>query len=159
LDLAERNTDMFALRRQGCTVAEIALQFGLSASQVWQIVKAARERRVYRRSKPYTPKSNPRHDEMVALWKQGRTQSEIGKQFGVSRQRVQQVLNKAGCTGHTREPRRPRPQRKAPEIRAAATARRQEILSLRRLGYTGSEIASKVGVSVTYANRVSKRAG
>lgn len=96
---------------------------------------------------------------MVALWKQGRTQAEIATQFGVSRQRVQQVLKKAGCTGHMREPRRPRPQRKAPEIRAAATARRQEILSLRRLGHTGSEIASKVGVSVTYANRVSKQAG
>jgi DNA-binding CsgD family transcriptional regulator len=91
LEMAERNTDIVALRRQGRTLAEIASQFGLSVSRVSEILKAAGQPRVYQRCKPYTPKRNPHRHEIVALWEQGRTQAEIGTQFGVSKQRVQQI--------------------------------------------------------------------
>lgn len=53
----------------------------------------------------YTPRSKEsrynkeRHDELIALYKSGRTMPEIAKLYGITRQRVQQILAKHNIGG------------------------------------------------------------
>lgn len=96
--------------------------------------------RAVRASEP----SDARARRIVALRESGLTLAEIGREFGVSRQRVQQILDASGAR-HIQ-------QGEVVAARRAADARRarkqaDEILELWRRGERVSQIAAWVGVT------------
>lgn len=92
----ERDTPAIAAAyRAGATLTEISAQFGFSPSTVRQALRAAdvpmRTRgRVWGRSS----QSEQREREIITLRQQGRTCAEIANKFGITRQRVSQIVGR-----------------------------------------------------------------
>ncbi|MHB8508329.1 MAG: hypothetical protein ACYDGR_06735 [Candidatus Dormibacteria bacterium] len=102
-----------ALRREGNALRVIADQVGLSAPGVWKLLQRARSEGVdvglpnggtrvpwgrsltaaRSRAQARTAASRSRNALIVARRAEGRTLSAIGSEFGLSRQRVAQVLD------------------------------------------------------------------
>ena len=85
---------------------------------------------------------NDRNEQIVELRKMGLTMPEIGERFGVSRQYVLQVLQKAGSHDRTYI---------APEM---AVIRERMIFDLLQLGYGRQEIAGCFKFSLSHADRL-----
>jgi DNA-binding CsgD family transcriptional regulator len=87
----ERNAKIIKLREEGKGYAEIAAALGLTYWIVSSVVYYFRKDLLpgHRRSEP-----TPREAEIVKLREQGKTYEEIGQVFGVSRERIRQILKK-----------------------------------------------------------------
>lgn len=90
----DRDTPSIAAAyRAGATIVEIAAQFGCSTATIYTALRAAdvpmRPRgRVRGRSR----QSEQREREIITLRQQGRTCAEIANKFGITRQRVSQIV-------------------------------------------------------------------
>ena len=91
---AIRRAQVRTLAGQGKNSAEIAEAVGLDRARVYQL---CRELGVKLPRKPHkNARLSPsfRERQMEALYRSGRTLNEIGEQFGVTRERVRQLLKK-----------------------------------------------------------------
>jgi DNA-directed RNA polymerase sigma subunit (sigma70/sigma32) len=85
------------------------------------------------RRRPRFSAASTRTERMCAAFRSGRTPLEVAEKFGVSENRVRQVLNAAGA-------RRPRWRKMSRETR-------KEVFRLRSQGLSKAEIGRRVGVS------------
>jgi hypothetical protein len=86
IDLAEKIT---ALRDAGLTRKQVAEQIGVYYGRVVRVAKEHGIEFVHA-SKQVSP--GLREQQMAALYKSGRTLEEIGSEFGVTRERVRQII-------------------------------------------------------------------
>lgn len=90
-----------------------------------------------------------KHDEVIAMYQQGKTMAEIGAAFGLTRQRICQVLQKNNVkVDSSRRGRRPVPQETIDTYVAEAVR-----LNSKR------DAAEKLGVSVDAITRALRRSG
>jgi hypothetical protein len=90
-----------------------------------------------------------KHDEVIAMYQSGKTMAEIGEKFGLTRQRICQVLQKNNVkVDSSRRGRRPVPQETIDTYVAEAV----------RLN-SKQDAAAKLGVSVDAITRALRRSG
>jgi len=97
------------------------------------------------------PHVGSRELEMVALRESGLTLSEIARRYGVSRQRVAQIIDKAGRV----DAEEVRDARREDQL-AAATARSEEILKRFRAAISVGAIARETGLTYRAIRAISK---
>lgn len=102
-ELEMRDDGIRLERNAGASIAELSARHGLSAASIGRIVKSG----------PRQPKpvSEP-HLQAASMFRQGLTLAKIGQQFGVTRERIRQILAKqgiraveGGCSIRTQEKR------------------------------------------------------
>jgi Mor family transcriptional regulator len=94
-ELNIRDSEIGEAYERGMTAQEIAANSFVSTTQVYTIL---RRLGVARRRPGRAPRLEPteREQEMIALYESGRTLAEVGLSFGITRERVRQILNKRG---------------------------------------------------------------
>lgn len=80
----------------GLPARAISASSGLSLGQVYRILKRLGVPRRRRGAPERGAKSTEREQEMVALYESGKSLHEVGLAFGITRERVRQILNKRG---------------------------------------------------------------
>lgn len=97
--LAERDSAIVADYNNNKKIAEIAAQHGVSEQTVLTIVRNARaDGQVTREPRVrHASEIDPtRNERIVAMYNAGSTLNDIGEYFGLTRERVRQILNKIG---------------------------------------------------------------
>lgn len=84
------------LAEQGMTRAEIAKAIGVSFCTLYKHVKANKIDVVHAATKLPGITDTGRANKIAAMYKQGLTLAKIGTQFGLTRERVRQILRKHG---------------------------------------------------------------
>lgn len=84
-------------------------------------------------------KKNKRNEDMMSMRKNGITYKEIGYKFGISRERVYQILGKSDIDACSKR----------------NEHRNKKIRQLRMLGHNINEISNKIGMSIGSINRLS----
>ena len=84
------------LAEQGMTRAEIAKAIGASMSTVYQHIKANGIPVLHASAKHHGLAGKARAENMSAMYRQGLTLEKIGSQFGLTRERVRQILRGRG---------------------------------------------------------------
>jgi hypothetical protein len=87
--VAARDRSIVEARRNGASAVKLALQHGLSVQMIYQIAKKV--------PKPIRATSE-RDLKMASMYRQGLTLAVIGEKFGVTRERVRQIVEKQGLT-------------------------------------------------------------
>jgi len=93
-----RNARIVAMYRAGSTLKKVGMAFGISTSRVLAII--VREERRYGLPKTRNKRGRPkgsfgyldRNRDIVAMYRAGKTLKETGQAFGVSGQRVLQII-------------------------------------------------------------------
>lgn len=145
---ADRDAQRLALHASGMTDEQIGARVGRTPNMI----------RLWRKGHGLPPNLPPpkepapvvsphaeRDVQIVIAYKRGDMLREIAALFSLSRQRVQQVVRKAGCTI------RPAGRRPADAHNAAQEARVREAHAE---GLTDDQIAERVGLSLDMARRV-----
>lgn len=89
---------------------------------------------------PAASRQRERQDAMIRLRREGATLAEIGREFGLTRERVRQILRQGGFDGD--RARRERTERQ----REAAWGAREQILREFRRGVASAETARRLGI-------------
>lgn len=88
----KRNETMRSLFENGLAISDIAARFKIAEKTAYQIVARGHQTRKMGRGANLTPENQTRRDEMRALFAEGKTKEEIGKIYGISRERVRQII-------------------------------------------------------------------
>lgn len=95
-DKAQRALQLAA---EGLYIAEIAREIGYTAGGVFQLLRrngvkagSCKDR------KAKTPKNVARAEKMSSMYRQGLTLEKIGQHFGITRERVRQIIARVGVT-------------------------------------------------------------
>lgn len=96
-----RNTAIIDGYNSGKSTSELAAEHGVSEATVMLAVRNGRRagqvtRALRSRSNEYHAKSNERANEIRTHYEAGLSMSEVGRRFGISRERVRQILQKQG---------------------------------------------------------------
>lgn len=91
---AIRRAQVRAFAGQGKNSAEIAEAVGLDRARVYQLCRELGVKLPRKRHKNAKLRPSLRERQMEALYRSGRTLNEIGKQYGITRERVRQLLKK-----------------------------------------------------------------
>jgi Mor family transcriptional regulator len=99
----ERDSIIVKMHNEGCTHKEIGEKYGMTKSRIYQIIN---------RSPEYTMKitkrgisAKEREEKMVALRNKGLSLHAIGKLYGLTRERVRQIIYpQMGLTGRVAVP-------------------------------------------------------
>lgn len=137
---------MYELHRTGATLGQVGKRYGLSASRVSDLFKAAGLEVV--RHRPDRPVA-----DMHALYETGATLREVGAKFGgLSAGEVRHLFLREGLSVRSK--------RDAQALRQSLPeSRRREICELYRGGASQREVAERVGVSVGRVRKVLEEAG
>jgi len=136
-----RNAAIGELAKLGTTVGECADIFGMSRVGVYQIARTIGVR-FERKKRDIPPEINARAERMAALYAGGKTLEEVAATFGLSRERVRQILKRHGLTakdgGQHKRAERAKVQRESE--RNARTLRKkgcswEQYCHLRKLGW------------------------
>lgn len=92
-----------------------------------------------------------RFEKMYSLCLEGKTYSEIGKEFGITRERVRQILNKHATAEEFRLI------RESVERRSLSTWFCAEILAQLEIGHTCTQISKNLGCHVSVVKRISAK--
>jgi DNA-binding CsgD family transcriptional regulator len=89
VNLRKRDRRIAGEYLDGCSITRLAIKYGLTENRISQILVAdgARQRK-WRKMRPENRKL------IFRLFKKGLSKAEIGRQVGVSRERVRQILEK-----------------------------------------------------------------
>lgn len=145
----EKKKQILSLYKNGFTGAKIGLKFGITATQVYEIInssltteekKKARQKRIRENSRYCNGRSK---EELMMLIKEFKLDREVAKKLGVSRQRVQQM----------------RKQWAIPRKGIDNTQRDKRIVSLCKKGLSGVVIAEKTGTEPQVVQRILREAG
>ena len=94
----EKICEVIELRKSYMGLNDISIKTNLSSGEVRNILLSELTEEEYKETRP-SKKLSPRDKKMIDLTKEGKTLSEIGKRFDVSRERVRQILEKNGVAG------------------------------------------------------------
>lgn len=94
---------------------------------------------------------NDRNLQIELLYRSGKTLEKIGNEFGVSRERIRQILRKCGVESFGK--------RFDPETACAAALRKPEVLALAKAGLSATDIAQSIGDSIQNVHRIVKKEG
>ncbi len=92
-----------------------------------------------------------RFEKMYSLCLEGKSYSEIGKEFGITKERVRQVLNKYSTEDQFKQI------RESVERRSLSSWFCAEILAQLETGHTCSQISKNLGCHVSVVKRVSAK--
>lgn len=92
-----------------------------------------------------------RFKKMYSLCLEGKTYSEIGKEFGITRERVRQILNKYATEDEFKLI------RESVERRSLSTWFCSEIMAQLDAGHTCSQVSKNLGCHVSVVKRVSAK--
>lgn len=142
--VAARDMAIYRIRTEvGLTLAEIGALFRRDHTTVlhaFQKVHARGGKRIDLAPPPPKEKRGPPtkfdHDEAMRMLAEGRTLKEVGDRFGVTRERVRQVAQKAGV--------------RSIQCRANVEEKNLEIERLVSEGLSDEDIASQVDLSAAY---------
>lgn len=88
-----------AMLQSGQTVAEIARKHNCDGAKVRRFMRARGIEPPETWKRPSEEEVMSRTERMTEMFKAGDTQQKIAEEFGISRERVRQLLKKAGLTG------------------------------------------------------------
>lgn len=168
-DVARARWRVFAqLHAIGYSYPQIADIWGMDRTSVLYGVRELKAPTSKRATiaRPPKPEKQPRPDnterfaKICEMYDTGVSLAEVGKHFGITRERVRQILVKAGKYDRhqgvmmpdrvaARERTEERLKRRE-ERQALRTARKAKCLELYQQGRTYNDIAAELGVSVTY---------
>ena len=83
------------MRRDFKSNLEISETLSVSQSKVYKALRSFMDSEEHKNTKQ-SKKPNPRDNQMKILYQGGKTLEEIGKKYNVSRERVRQIMDKAG---------------------------------------------------------------
>lgn len=99
----KRNKRIIASYNNGKRIADIAHNFGLSTPSIQQIINDGRARGVVTRKGRIQESTSPaRIAAIVERYQSGATLEVIGEEFGVTRERIRQILDRAGVDRRSR---------------------------------------------------------
>lgn len=101
----ERNNAIIAAYNGGATVEALSQRFKISRPVIYLVLQDGREQGVITRDRDRrgrTRNTEARNTEIVALYESGLNMQEIGDKFGISRERVRQVLRTNGVQARNR---------------------------------------------------------
>lgn len=83
------------MRRSFIKNSDIAEALSLSEGRVYKALKSFMDEKEYKETRQ-SNKPNPRDNQMIKMYQEGKTLEEIGNYFDLSRERVRQILDKEG---------------------------------------------------------------
>lgn len=92
-----------------------------------------------------------RFERMYSLCLEGKSYSEIGKEFGITKERVRQVLNKYATEDQFKQI------RESVERRTLSSWFCSEILAQLEAGHTCSQVSKNLGCHISVVKRVSAK--
>ena len=149
---------MVAAYEAGVSVTAVAAEHGISSYRVYQTLKEAGAR--MRRRGPIGVIDHKRAQVIAEMYIAGATMKQLGARYGVTRQRVRQILIRLGVERRSRHILRSRHNWHNWQSRHAHYTRlRPLVLAAYEAGETMTMIARKLDVSRPWVRRVLKAAG
>lgn len=167
--IAQRNAEIVAAVKAGTPVTEIAATFGLSATSIYQTlrqdgvsvadIRPLRERREH-------PAFSERNKDIIEKYKSGLSAEQIGQEYGITRERVCQIIRplllpqlKAERARLAREALAAETAAITEEVKAERKAQIERAVQLVRDGASRNEAARQTGLLISQIQIACKAAG
>lgn len=150
---AEREQQAIALAAEGLHLAEIARRIGYTHRGAKLLLQRhGVTPKMGGRGGPSGLRDMPRAEKIASMYRQGVTLQKIGDTFGMTRERVRQILKKQGITGKDGG------QNKCAQSKVAAAAAKRDARYLAKHGMTYAEYRQVLATGLQKAFRNQKNA-